>query len=417
MLENYLKITWKVLGRNKFFTFVSLFGITFTIGILLVLTTFYDNMLGDGYPEVNRDRTLLANQVWLHTDDYSSNTINPLSLYFIHNYISKLQTPELIAFANVGEETTTFVGDKKIGLYLKHTSATFWQNNQFEYLEGKSFNQTHVENQEAVAVITSSTRDEYFGEGESAVGKPLETGNKIYKVIGVVEDIPANFLFAYADIFVPYTTSNVDLTTVDYSGSYIVALQARDKSDFPAIKAEFASMIERIELPSDWEYTVLSSRPLTIFETIASTVSRTRDTEEPPILAFSSLLFGAMFLFMLIPALNLVNLNSSRIRERASEIGVRKAFGASTRTLAIQFIIENVILTLLGGILGLIFSFAILEWIESLELIPHANLHFDYKVFFIAVFLCVFFGVLSGVLPALRMSKIRIVHALKGHNL
>ena len=53
---------------------------------------------------------------------------------------------------------------------------------------------------------------------------------------------------------------------------------------------------------------------------------------------------------MLLPAINLVNLNVSRILERASEIGVRKAFGASSRTLVGQFVVENVVLTLVGGV-------------------------------------------------------------------
>ena len=63
-----------------------------------------------------------------------------------------------------------------------------------------------------------------------------------------------------------------------------------------------------------------------------------------------------MFLFMALPTLNLVNINLSRILERSSEIGVRKAFGASSRTLVGQFVMENVILTLVGGALALVLS-------------------------------------------------------------
>ena len=61
-------------------------------------------------------------------------------------------------------------------------------------------------------------------------------------------------------------------------------------------------------------------------------------------------------LFMTLPALNLVTLNLSRILERAPEIGVRKAFGAPKRTLIAQFVTENVILTLIGGALGFVFT-------------------------------------------------------------
>ena len=58
-----------------------------------------------------------------------------------------------------------------------------------------------------------------------------------------------------------------------------------------------------------------------------------------------------ILLVMLLPTLNLININVTRIMERSSEIGVRKAFGASSRTLVYQFIVENIILTLIGGII------------------------------------------------------------------
>jgi len=78
-------------------------------------------------------------------------------------------------------------------------------------------------------------------------------------------------------------------------------------------------------------------------------------------------------LFLLLPTLNLVNINTSRILERASEIGVRKAFGASSKTLVLQFIVENIILTLLGGLLAVIFSAVILKIFNSSDLLQNVE--------------------------------------------
>ncbi len=121
-----------------------------------------------------------------------------------------------------------------------------------------------------------------------------------------------------------------------------------------------------------------------------------------------------MLLFMMLPTLNLININTSRIMERASEIGIRKAFGASTSTLTVQFIIENIILTFIGGAIGLIIAFVALNIIESSGIIPHAELNINYKVFLAAIALCLIFGFLSGVLPAFRMSRLQVVQAIKG---
>jgi putative ABC transport system permease protein len=116
---------------------------------------------------------------------------------------------------------------------------------------------------------------------------------------------------------------------------------------------------------------------------------------------------------MLLPTLNLVNINITRIMERSSEIGVRKAFGASSRTLVYQFIVENIILTLLGGIIGFILSVIVIEIINSANLIPNLVLSVNLTVLGIGVLICLFFGLLSGVYPAWRMSKLNVVTALK----
>jgi len=109
------------------------------------------------------------------------------------------------------------------------------------------------------------------------------------------------------------------------------------------------------------------------------------------------------FLFALLPALNLININVSRIMERTSEIGIRKAFGASSRTLVGQFVVENIILTLAGGLVGLILSVVVLRAINASGLIPYSQLAVNVRVSACGVALAVVFGILSGVYPAWRM--------------
>jgi putative ABC transport system permease protein len=122
----------------------------------------------------------------------------------------------------------------------------------------------------------------------------------------------------------------------------------------------------------------------------------------------------AMVLFMLLPTINLININVSRIMERASEIGVRKAFGASSWTLVGQFIVENVILTLLGGVIGFALSRFVLQFITESGWFPYAEFHLNHRIFLGGFILAVFFGLLSGVYPAWKMSRLHPVQALKG---
>jgi putative ABC transport system permease protein len=116
---------------------------------------------------------------------------------------------------------------------------------------------------------------------------------------------------------------------------------------------------------------------------------------------------------MLLPTLNLININISRIMERSSEIGVRKAFGASGMTLVGQFVVENIILTLLGTIIAIVLSFIILQIINNGDLIANMNLTINFNVLYYSLLACLVFGLISGVYPAWRMSRLQVVTALK----
>jgi putative ABC transport system permease protein len=125
-------------------------------------------------------------------------------------------------------------------------------------------------------------------------------------------------------------------------------------------------------------------------------------------------LAGLALLFMLLPAVNLVNLNVSRIMERASEIGVRKSFGASSVVLVGQFLVENVALTLIGAAIALVLSIWLLWAVNGSGLILYADLRMNYRVFLAGLGFALLFGTVSGVYPAWRMSRLNPVQALKG---
>src|SRR3954469_8585400 len=98
MLKNYFKIAIAVLRRRKFFTFISLFGISFTLTILLVLTAFIDKVVGDNYPDRKRDRSLYVSRLEETNDKGMSS--GPLSYYFLSHYGGSLKTPVKIAISS-----------------------------------------------------------------------------------------------------------------------------------------------------------------------------------------------------------------------------------------------------------------------------------------------------------------------------
>jgi putative ABC transport system permease protein len=430
MLKNYLKITWAVMKRRKFYTFISLFGISMTLTILIVLTSFIDQMLAPNYPEVHRNRSLYVQSIKILDTKNNNTSQNPLSTFFIKTYIKTMPQPEKVAMASMPMPINTYLNGQKAKVWTKYTDAEFWDITQFTFLEGKGFTNESIKKGEQVIVINDLTRDQYFGKGMSVVGKALEIGSDVFRIIGVVKNCPITQVYVGSDIYLPYTTDKYREKPGDLSGKFIAIILAKNQNDMATIKQEFLTLLQKIPLDNEKDVAKKSlgqsSRSGDGFnpdsliaraDTYADsfTYNITGGDSDSGKTTFFIVLALFAFLFMLLPALNLINVNISRIMERASEIGIRKAFGASAVTLTLQFIIENVLLTFVGGVLAVVVSVAAIAYINARGIGPFQtlSLNINWLVTIIALFLCLIFGLMSGVYPAWRMSKLSVVDALK----
>jgi len=406
MLKNYFKIAIAVLRRRKFFTFISLFGISFTLTILMVLTAFIDKVIGDSYPDRKRERSLYINR--LEEDGKDNMSSGEPSFYFLDHFTKNLKTPIKVGISSRANGTNTYINNKKIAVHYKYTNAAYWDILEYEFLEGKPFNQKQVDAAEKVAVISEDMKKEYFGDLASVAGKFIEADNVRYRVIGVVKNVPITSYMTFSDIYLPYTVSKGDYKDKGYRGGYMGILLAASKGDMQKMHDEYDQVMHRVPMESK-DFNKLYSHADTY---IASYVDTGNEKQSGVVLVLM-IISVFVFLFMLLPTLNLVNINITRIMERSSEIGVRKAFGASSRTLVYQFIVENIMLTLLGGLIGLVLSVIVIYLINSASLIPNLVLSVNFTVLFIGLLVCMVFGLLSGVYPAWRMSKLNVVTALK----
>lgn len=125
MFTNYLKITWAVMKRRKFFTFISLFDISMTLTILIILTAFYEHVFSGNYPEPYCDRTLFITNITLTEKATGFTNGNPLSISYINKYIKTLQIPEKVTFATDPSTVNTYHNGKKWKLFFKYTDPVF----------------------------------------------------------------------------------------------------------------------------------------------------------------------------------------------------------------------------------------------------------------------------------------------------
>jgi putative ABC transport system permease protein len=410
MLTNYIKIALKVLRRRKFFTFISLFGISLTLVVLMVATAVLDNVFAPRAPESKFDRVLGVYRLGMHGPSFNS-TGNP-GYRFIKEYMLDLPGAEAASVFTGSSPLAIYYDGRKVDTHLRRTDGAYWQILDFKFLEGGPFTAADDANANFVAVITDDLRTKLFGR-TSALGKSFEVDGQTFRVIGVVPAVAITRLTAFSEMWVPIRTAKTREYERQWMGGFGGIVLARNRDDFAKLRREFDRRTSTFVFDDPKMFNRLEVGLDTPFESVARNLLG-QQFKGNRTLVLRSILAGVALLFMLLPTMNLVSINLSRIMERASEIGVRKAFGASSRTLVAQFVVENVVLTLIGGIIGFALSIAFLVGLARAELFPYAVFDVNLRIFLYGLVIAVVFGLISGVYPAWRMSRIQAVNALRG---
>ncbi|MEM6965696.1 MAG: FtsX-like permease family protein [Bacteroidota bacterium] len=448
MLKNYFTLAIKVLARRKFFTFISLFGISFTLMILMLITAFFETELGGAKPLTQKDEMVFVDMVetfrryqdtipevdsllldgkmtydtvgFRYQDAGRSMSKSNGSFFFWDSYFRDVPFTTAQTFYSYGKVYDIFLNSNKLTFPSTYVDANFWKIFDFKFLAGSPFKEQQVANQEQVLVLSQKACKEYFGDAsyESVIGKEVILDRKHFKVVGVVDRVNNSFTALKAATFIPYT--NMDSRTLGnkerLTGPFSAVFLAESSSQIRQIKDELVKKTKLIPLPNPKQHNELEYFPATFQERYASDLIDYEKPEEGYRVAIGVIIF-LLSLFFMLPTLNLINLNVSRIMERSSEIGVRKAFGADAGNILFQFVFENIILTFIGGIIGFVLALLLINTINGSDFLDGTLLSFNYRVFFYSVLICLFFGILSGVIPAYRMSRIHIVNALKNNQL
>ena len=408
MLKNYLKLSVKILGRRKFFTFVSLFGIGFTLLVLTLAAAMLDHIFSSYPPETKGDRTLVLDNVRMQGKDSMSTGPGGYALY--DRYMRGIPGVERLSILSQPETVISYWKGTRLKSLIKRTDADFFRILDFEWIEGGPFGEADVSEARFVAVINETTRTKFFA-GASALGRDIEADGQTFKVVGVVPDVPIFRLMATGDIYVPLTTAKTDDYKTRLRGGFLALFLLKDREAVEGVQQEFKARLKKVDLPEGFDR--IYAVPETFFGSFARLFIGDFESEDAGSRLMAILLTAAA-LFMILPAVNLVNLNVSRALERASEIGVRRAFGASARDLLLQFLFENVVISVVGGLLALVSAALVLALLNRSDLIPYAHFTLNWRIAAWGFGFALAFGVISGVWPAWRLSRLTPIEALAG---
>jgi putative ABC transport system permease protein len=411
MFRNYLLTAWKVFMRRKLFTAINLLCIVLTLVVLMVVTALLQNAF---YPTGVEGKSARFVQMVMmqssHTDKGGRRT-GTLGYKVIDQYLKPMRGVEAVSAASLPSAVSVYQDGRVSDVMIRHTDAEYWRILDFNVVSGRVLSADDVEQGRFSAVLNQSTARKLF-PGQPFLGQKFSAGGQVFTVVGVVEDVMQ--LNAFSDIWVPVTT----LPSIDYKskmfGQFGAMILARQASDLPAIKQDILRIAKTVKYDDPNQFNVARFWGDSKLELFARTLlsSQEEDADAGKLVAAIAVL---MLLFMTLPALNLINLNVGRIMERGAEIGVRKAFGATSRQLVAQLVLENVLLCLIGGAIGLACAAGVLWWLEGSGLIPYLKTSINLAVFGYGLLITLVFGVLSGVIPAWKMSRLDPVHALKGN--
>lgn len=275
------------------------------------------------------------------------------------------------------------------------TDANFFKVFEFEFAEGKPYTQTNSPDDSiSLCVVTEELANYYFGE-INCLGQIINDNYRQYKVVGVIKK-PTTKTSVKSDIYY-----NINPKEIVKGGlnMYNVVFLCHSKQDKHALDTE----LKKWTFNSDkGQITMTSDYPAIQYLT--------------QLIGFEWVYLPVYIVFILIaliiPALCLVDILKNNLNHRNEEIAIRRAFGAPRTNITYLLLIDNIILILTGGILGLGFSFLFFAALNEDSWSNLFFVFFNWRAFFyyIAVFLII--GAIAGVLPAYRLSKQQIVNAL-----
>lgn len=428
MKINYFRQAWVSMRQQPVVSAVSVIGTALAIFLIMIVVMIREVNVAPFAPESNRDRWLvqrcgsITNNQW--GPDDSSN--GALAYNTIKAVFYQMETPEAVTAFDVSAEvvSVSVPGKPAFGTEALGVDAGFWDVMDFSFIEGKPFTKADFESAITVAVISESTARKLFGTTD-AVGREFSINHSGYRVCGVVKDVTNLAKFAFANIWVPFTSTNsVKNMWCGYMGGLSAIILARDPADFPAIREEYNRLFAKLgdEAKADgWQF-IIRERPYT-----QAVEADTPWANESPRLAEAQRRRLIIYLILLIvPAVNLSSMTHSRLQRRREEIGVRRAFGATRRSVVTDIFIENLIITVIAGLVGLAISviFA-LVWggtvfspgYGSASLVSTGltlGVLFHWSTFGWAMLFCFLLNLLSAGLPSIQASRVNIVNAISG---
>lgn len=421
----YIKQAWMMIRQNKLFSSIYITGTGLSIALTMTLFVILYIKFAPLYPEYKRNYTLIINSIEKTEKDSTRNNYwQSTPNFHLVNMIRQLPSVDAVAGIFMGWETSPHKDATTeyatIPVVLKYTNADYWKVYDFEFIAGKPYSDSDVASKTKNVVISQSCAKHLF-KTEDITNKIINVSGIEYKIIGIVKDVASVMdNKTAADMWAPYTTTNyTDIE--DLLGDCELAITAKSPDKIEIVKSEIAEMMHKYN-QQDKLYNYQLFGPDIFWASQFRQGKMLNEKEE--FLKYGYILFA----LLIIPALNLSGMISSRMNKRLPELGIRKTYGATNSQLLSQILWENFLLTIIGGLVGIIISYTILlcgsAWItnilttgltEQVQLLSDnlsLEMLFNWWVFVAVLTISFILNIVSALIPASISLRQTIINSL-----
>ncbi len=429
------------------FTLLYIIGVAFTVAFTTVYGMLLYGQLGPVYPEYERSNTIYVDTSLIKYENYIGT--GSLSRKFIDDFIRdslpSVEKVTAIVKYNGGYPMVQTDGlGPEFHVQTRYVEPSFFDFYSYEIKAGKPFSQGDFESGRKVAVVSDKIARRLFGDSHEAIGKEISIDHVRYRISGVVREGSALCIDSYGEVFIPYTLPYLTLSPNgklpdDYKGSLkaIVKVRPGMEDDFRRSLNEISARINSVDSASAKFYlprVVSHAQQVLSNPEVSIKMDQEYKVEESPspLTLWKPFLLGFLVV-LIIPALNISGLIGARMDRMREDIGIRRCFGARRPRLMAMVMNENLILTLIGGIIGLIGSWIIVSSAGTFlsELTPHAfgdgnsfgdsaafatdEMKFAPLLFLLTLAVCLVLNLVSAWIPAYRAMHRPITDSLNSN--
>ena len=402
-LTNLFRIAIRALFRNKMRAFLTMLGIIIGVASVIAMLA-----IGEGSKRSITEEmsSMGSNLIMIMPNFQQRGGVNlgaSSSMALKYSDVTAIRNEAAFITAaspTVNANGQVIYGNKNTQTSIYGVSEEYLDIRKLKIATGRIFNETETRSMAKVCLLGQTVVDNLFGEGVDPVGTTIRIKNLPFEVIGVLEDKGESGMGQDQDdmIIAPYTTVQRRLAAIDYiNGIYCSAVSEEKSAAAIEEVKEILRRTHKLKETEEDDFRVMSQSEL--IESV-STVTN-----------IMTYLLGAIAgISLLVGGIGIMNIMFVSVTERTREIGLRMSIGGRGKDILLQFLVESMLLSLTGGIFGIIFGYLIAEVAGTLM---NSTIFITTQSVVLAFAVCFAIGVFFGWYPARKASNLNPIDALR----